>query len=473
MKICMVLMAFFSIQITFAHELGQDVSRWSQDQFEIAKTRLMQNVSPKGAIPGSVVASPSKDSPNYYYNWVRDAGLVMLTINRLRTFSTSQEEQDFYLRQLFDYVDVTRIHQSMRTAAGLGEVKFYVNGAPFTGPWGRPQNDGPAIRALTLTKLANYLMEHEGEAYVRSMLYDSKQPTESVIKKDLEYVSHNWKNHDFDLWEEIMGHHFFTRLLQRRALLEGAKLAKRLGDMGAGEWYASQAQALEVALNLHWDENAGFFRATQNRVAGIDYKQGMDSSVIIAIINSADAQDTAFSIKDDRFMSSLYKMKNTFSGIYSINSRFPDMGTAIGRYPEDRYDGYSTGKLGNPWFITTAAFASYYYKLAKALKKDGSIKVTKRNREFLNQALTLTMTGHFLQVNQVLGSNDSIFSLLLEGLIKSGDSYVERIRFHAHSDGSLSEQMNRETGYMQGAEHLTWSYSSFINVYLNRQEALR
>jgi glucoamylase len=41
---------------------------------------------------------------------------------------------------------------------GLGEPKYYVNGTAFTGPWGRPQKDGPALRATTLIAFAKWLI---------------------------------------------------------------------------------------------------------------------------------------------------------------------------------------------------------------------------------------------------------------------------------------------------------------------------
>lgn len=36
------------------------------------------------------------------------------------------------------------------SGAGLGEPKFMIDGSAFTGPWGRPQRDGPALRAIAL-----------------------------------------------------------------------------------------------------------------------------------------------------------------------------------------------------------------------------------------------------------------------------------------------------------------------------------
>ena len=35
----------------------------------------------------------------------------------------------------------------------------------------------------------------------------------SVIKADLDYVLNNWNSPCCDLWEEVYGFHFFTRLV--------------------------------------------------------------------------------------------------------------------------------------------------------------------------------------------------------------------------------------------------------------------
>ena len=52
-------------------------------------------------------------------------------------------------------------------------------------------------------------------------------------------------------------------------------------------------------------------------------------------------------------------LTNTFAEIYEVNKKYSDLGVGIGRYPEDRYDGYTTTKLGNPWFLSTTALGEY------------------------------------------------------------------------------------------------------------------
>lgn len=470
MKFVTTFVALFCSVSLYAGEF----EAWLNNQAQNSITRLRDNINRSDTVPGTVVASPSKNDPNYYYHWVRDASLVMLTIERIIDRTSLTEEKDDLLRLVLDYADLTRIHQSQANSSPghLGEVKFNVDGTAFTGPWGRPQNDGPALRAMTFIKLANLLLQNGHEAYVREILYDGKQPSSSVIKVDLEYVSHNWKNHDFDLWEEIMGHHFFTRLAQRRALLEGAELARRLGDGGAASWYELQARALESALTFHWSEKDGFFKATLNRVGGIDYKGGMDSSVFIGLINTERANDNFMSVLDDRFMKTAYTMDNAFRNLYEINRNHPHLGTAIGRYPEDQYDGYATGKSGNPWFLTTAALASYHYKVARALKNSFELKITPRNRLFLQNVISTQAVDQEIVPGNTLKKGSAQYAALINGLIEKGDNYLKRNRFHMYKDGSMSEQMNRGSGFMQGAEHLTWSYSSFINAYYNRLEAI-
>lgn len=47
---------------------------------------------------------------------------------------------------------------SLATGGGLGEPKFHVDETAFSGPWGRPQRDGPPLRAIAMITFANYLI---------------------------------------------------------------------------------------------------------------------------------------------------------------------------------------------------------------------------------------------------------------------------------------------------------------------------
>jgi glucoamylase len=112
---------------------------WISKQYDFAIQSILNNISPPGTLQGTVVASPSKFKPDYYYMWVRDAGIVMRSL--------LMEELD--VGKLYnDYANISTFEQESDLPAGLGEPKFHVDGKVFRGPWGRPQNDGPALRVL-------------------------------------------------------------------------------------------------------------------------------------------------------------------------------------------------------------------------------------------------------------------------------------------------------------------------------------
>src|SRR5581483_6044551 len=112
-----------------------------------------------------------------------------------------------------------------------------------------------------------FALLNQGDTATAMKLYDGKMPTDSVIKTDLEYVSHHWSDPSCDLWEEVAGDHFYTRMAQRRALLDGAGLADRLNDPGAASWYRLQAGQIESSLQSFW--NGKYLVPTLNRTAGL------------------------------------------------------------------------------------------------------------------------------------------------------------------------------------------------------------
>ena len=462
--IALFLSAFFLFEV-YAQPLTFE--QWLPWQTLASKEKLLQNVSPLDALPGTVVAASSRDNPNYYYHWVRDAALTMLTIEKLAS------TEPILWVQVEAFAHLTQMQQAQESPAGLGEVKYYPDGKPFVGPWGRPQNDGPALRAMALIELANHWLSLGMEEKVRAELYDSAFPTKTPIKMDLEYVSHNWTSPDFDLWEEVQGEHFFTRLMQRRALLEGAKLARRLGDVGAAAWYVWQAHLIEPQLNDHWDQQLGIYKSTIRRLSGIDYKQGMDASVVLGLIVAARSDDPFMSITDPKLASTVNVIISTFQKLYPINQKDLIEAPGIGRYPEDRYDGYETSRQGNPWFLITAGFAQYCFELSKAYYYRGTIDVNAFNLPLITKVMNLDGKYGVPQIPKKdfkasividRAQDEEQFFRVIHGLENLGDMFLKRIYLHAHTDGSLSEQFSRYTGRMQGAENLTWSYANFLEA---------
>ena len=264
---------------------------WLERERPIAIQKLRANVSRPDTKCGTVIASPMRQDPDYYFHWVRDAGLVMQGVADLLA---QGEDVEVYRRMFEDYVNLSRDEQKSDALTGLGEPKFNVDGTPYGLAWGRPQNDGPALRALALIKFARW---RGGDV---SDLYAAEFEKRSVIKMDLEYVAHHWRDPSFDLWEETLGDHFYTRMVQRRAMVEGAALARSVGDHLAADFYQAQAGELAREIEKHWDANRGYITATLNWKGGVSYKNsGLDVAVILAGVHGY-ACDGFFSYPDPR-----------------------------------------------------------------------------------------------------------------------------------------------------------------------------
>ncbi|KYF88527.1 hypothetical protein BE17_41415 [Sorangium cellulosum] len=302
---------------------------------------------------------------------------------------------------------------------------------------------------------------------MREKLYDAKLPTDSVIKTDLEYISHHWREPCFDLWEEVWGHHFFTRLLERTALVEGAALATRLGDAGAARWYLEQSRALGDELLLHWDPGRNHLVATRDQDGWPGSRSGLDSSVIIATLGGYATEDdlhlegvSPYSVDQEQVLATAAAVESTFEAMYLINDPSQRIeGIAIGRYPEDRYDGYRTDSLGNPWPSLTIGFAAYYYKLAERYLRLGRAVLTSTNLPFFQR---LPLEGARFRPGEELHLGDPRFDEVVDALRRKGDAFLERVHHHINPDGSLSEQMNRYTGCQQGAPDLSMNYAGYI-----------
>jgi len=440
---------------------SEDFEAWIARQSKQALHYLLQNSAQVGAKPGAVVASPSKVNPNYFYHWVRDSATDMKVIGKLYASNIELTEKAKYKRILIEFSSFSRqLQLTPNRSGGLGEPKFNVDGTAFNGDWGRHQNDGPPTRAIALIQFANALLAEGESEFVRAKLYDGKLPTNSVIKADLEYISHHWRETSYDLWEEVRGHHFYTRVLEKKALVRGAQLAHELGDHGAAVWYAQQAILLENEILLHWDSQKKYIVATRNRNAGVDYKHsGLDSSIVLAVLD-AEGMGNELLAEMGKLLATVFVLESTFQKLYPINQNSRP-GIAIGRYPEDRYDGYRTDSEGNPWFLTTNSFAEFYYRLSRRFRLAGRIEISPLSVPFYQALLGL---GIEIPVGHTVVSADPLFEQIVTNLTKKGDLFLMRIWHHSNTNGTFSEQMNQRTGYMQGAPSLSLSYASFLSA---------
>lgn len=74
---------------------------------------------------------------------------------------------------------------SLSDGSGLGEPKFEVTLDAFTGDWGRPQRDGPALRAIVLISYGNWLVDNGYSDTAVSAIWP-------ILANDLAYVVQYW-----------------------------------------------------------------------------------------------------------------------------------------------------------------------------------------------------------------------------------------------------------------------------------------
>ncbi|OCL02378.1 glycoside hydrolase family 15 protein, partial [Glonium stellatum] len=382
---------------------------WLEREREIALDNLLANVAPGGrnvldAAPGSVIASPSRQHPNYYYQWVRDAAITTATLVDLYADDPFDSLSSSLMVLLDAYSSLQQKLQHTKNPSGtfsdlsgLGEPKFEADGSPFTASWGRPQRDGPALRAITLMaylrayNASNPTLwtSNSGDNWFKPF-YSPEMPANSIIKADLEYVSHYWNSSGFDLWEEVEGLHFFTAMVQLRALREGAELARAFADHGAAAWYAEQASAIERFLPAFWDARKGHLVETLPSP-----RSGLDCGLLLGALHghpaeppttsaAADSTDRPYPPHSDEVLVSLLALARDQRARFPINSAPPLpppsaedadalAGVGIGRYPEDVYDGYGTKPAGgNPWFLCTASAAEVLFRTVAHLNRTAS-----------------------------------------------------------------------------------------------------
>lgn len=397
-----------------------------------------------------------------------------------------QQAQNLTLKAIInDYIETSKIVQRVanpsgdfETLEGLGEPKFQVDGKPFNDNWGRPQRDGPALRSIAIINFINTQVQ-----YNASVVYeDFKEVYSDVLRPDLQYVAQKWMLDGFDLWEEVRGLHFFTSMAHRRALIMGAQLARNIGAYQDADMYDHHAERLRDFIeSRYYDSSRGHLVET----LGHNYRSGLDSALFLGSIHGLDllkwsghpSNTSLFEPYSDEVIASLVHYIASMRYRYPINiarlNRFEAsgfnasaVGIAVGRYPEDVYNGVGTS-LGNPWFLCTSTVAHTLYLLADYLHTrpaDFQLHITSATlplyAPFLADFDCSTTAGSPFAC--VVHRSSPRYTALVSALVSFGDSFLDVVReHHDQNTGDMSEQFSRYDGYMRGAEKLTWSYGAF------------
>jgi glucoamylase len=437
---------------------------------------------------GSVLASPELASydpnPDYFFHWLRDSAII---IDALRVLIAEQTLESNAIEHLVDFVNFSlglcqldgrafssgkvrraidpsflehaRTEDELNQIHGdrtLGEARYNPDGTLDIIRWARPQNDGPALRALSVLRSwrLEAFRERADEAAIRALL-----------EHDLDYTLRHWEEPCFDLWEESFAHHYHTRVVQFAALADGAAWMDASGDRTRAGNYRLAAEEIARRLDDHFDADEGVYVgcvADGSESSGVAVSRRLDIAVALGVIHAA-RTNGAHSVLDPKALATLGRLEQLFAKEYRINEgRGSDCAPAMGRYAGDVY--YS----GGAYYFSTLGAAQFYFRFAEAIGGGATIPISKQNPGLLTEMLA--------QSSQVLDTA-SVEPLSREGLFKAGlhrgDMFMAMVRAYTPASGELSEQFDQTTGAQTSAKNLAWSYAAFITAVASRKAAIR
>ncbi len=173
--------------------------------------------------PGGIIAAPSTSGPDYRFVWDRDSALCARAlvgskdpraIEGMKRFvdwahdhhQRAEAPAPFKPGKLKVAPGQEWAQQYMRKDdwAALGDVRVSLDGTFDPFGWGRPQNDGQALRAITLIDIYKAV---DDQSVRQKILW--------CLERDLDYVAQHYPDVCFDLWEETLAaKHYHTREAQ-------------------------------------------------------------------------------------------------------------------------------------------------------------------------------------------------------------------------------------------------------------------
>ena len=348
---------------------------------------------------GMIIASPSIE-PNYKYHWIRDSALVMRPI--IDMYINTRDPK--YFQHIINYLENETKIQNLKTQSGLGEPKFNIDCTPYDEPWGRPQNDGPALRVIMLFRLID-TFKYKYDILIQNMILP-------IINKDIRYILDNYNKTSFDLWEENNGWQFYTRMVQLKFIKETIKHVD-LFDLDCSKLEYSYNQLLN---NIKDHINGNSIISSFDIDGNITKYE--DAANLLAYTHISFDSDILKEIPLNLVLHSCDNLILFFREKYN-NSDL----NLIGRYKNDKY--YD----GQIWIICSLALAQILiqiYQCNNIIKDKSPMHRSKSNPK----------NNHIEIANKIL----------------------ERI-LTLDTDFILPEQFNPNTNEFISAKKLTWNYS--------------
>ncbi len=401
-------------KLNYYTPLQQIITPFQQSEINIFFQYFLNNIDINST--GAVAAAPDLNTPggSYFYHWARDGALTINTLFMFTNMSFAKPYTDDYLK----WIQFVQTQKDPNNLDIRIEPKYEIPlGTAYTGPWCRPQNDGPGLQAITLINTAS--------DYLKSW---------SSIKYNLDYIVSGYNSDTCDLWEEIVSSDFFwNRATMVKSLLIGSRLANKLGfTEDAKIWNQTATTIKNEIYSTHW--NGFYFYESNNRP--------VDGAVIVALNDAYDELTDFLDPLSYEIASTVYYYNLLFSTEYPINEYDKKFyGILYGRYPGDVYAG------GNPWILTTAALGSLMYRISNKLQQG-----------FIMSDKTMKMWELALNINMLPTNKVDFFKAQGDGLLLRIKKYIQSYNYHMY------EQIDKNNGKQLSAYDLTWSYAEVLNA---------
>jgi len=368
--------------------------------------RITENTNTMSHV-GIIIASPSEDPP-YKYHWVRDSALVMRTFIDMY----KKTKDPLYFQYIINYIENENKIQCLDTISGLGEPKYNINCSPFNGEWGRPQNDGPALRGIMLYKIIE-LFQYKYDVIIKNMIIP-------IIIKDLQYIMKNFKEVSFDLWEENKGWHFYTRMVQLKFLKDSIKHYKHFDGFIDINDIKECFTKLSGNIKDHICDN--------HIISSFDDSGNItkyhDAANILAYCHIDYDEEILKIIPLEYINETCDKLIESFRTKYNNDEL-----NLIGRYPDDKY--YN----GHVWVLCSLALGQIYielYKRKNIVKYSSPMHRSKSNPN-----------NNYIEISNGI----------LERILTLDPNLI------------LPEQFNPIDSNYYSAKKLTWNYSELYQLY--------
>jgi glucoamylase len=458
--------------VTFSVASQQDPAfeSWLERQLSHSASAMLPCISPVSIVKhrpgfgqtirpvaGAIIASPVLGNydpdPDYFFHWFRDSAVVIdalrllyidrrigdealqhlrdftrfsLAVNGLdgRVVAAEQGRRAHVPPELLQYLREDHDLASVHGDAVVAETRVNPDGTLDVLRWARPQHDGPPLRALALLRWA------AGGHLDAALLAE----VTSLIRFDIDFTLRHWREPSYDIWEEELGHHYYTLRVAGAALAEGAEWLEGLGDTVQAQRCREESQAVLRLLDDYWvnerderddrDSLRGYYRS-RVLADGRPSPKALDIAVILSAIHSL-GTEVAHGPADPRMQATLARLDALFDAAYPINhGRAAGRGAAMGRYAGDVY--YS----GGAYFFSTLGAAEFCFRVAAT------------------------------------GGDARHWSQWME----RGDAYLATVRAYTPAGGDLSEQFDQRSGAQTSAKQLAWSHAAFISCVSARRIA--